>query len=127
MGGLSHTPLTKQGAEVYAVSFPGLGRKQQISREGGVVPRWSATGRELFFLSRGRMMVARPLDSDATSWQNPTPLFDLSTRFDFALDFAPAYNGRTFYVIAPNPDAPAREIHVVQNWFEEVKRLVPTK
>jgi Tol biopolymer transport system component len=35
--------------EVYVVSFPDLGAKQQVSREGGVLPRWSANG-ELFFI-----------------------------------------------------------------------------
>ena len=29
--------------EVYALSFPDLGTKQQVSSEGGVLPRWSAS------------------------------------------------------------------------------------
>jgi Tol biopolymer transport system component len=37
-------------SEIYIVSFPGLGAKQQVSRDGGHMPRWSATGNEVFFL-----------------------------------------------------------------------------
>ncbi len=33
-------------------------------------------------------------------------------------------DGQYFAVLAPNPDAPAREIRVVLNWFEELKAKV---
>jgi hypothetical protein len=29
-------------------------------------------------------------------------------------------------MLVANPDAPTRDINVVLNWFEELKRLVPT-
>jgi hypothetical protein len=65
-------------------------------------------------------MIVRGLPgSEVISWQNPAPLFDRAA----PREFLPAADGRTSYVIAPNPDAPAREIRVVQNWFEELKRL----
>ena len=40
--------------------------------------------------------------------------------------FGVAPDGQHFAILAPNPDSPAREINVVLNWFEELKRLVPT-
>jgi Tol biopolymer transport system component len=108
--------------EVYVVSFPNLSGKQQVSREGGMQPRWSESGHELFFSAPPRIMMARR-GAGPTAWQNPVPLFEAPT----AQEFVPAPDGRSFYVIASNPDAPAREIRVVQNWFEELKCLVPTK
>ena len=33
-------------------------------------------------------------------------------------------DGQRFLVHLRNPDAPAREIHVVENWFEELKAKV---
>lgn len=47
---------------LHLISLPGLGRTQQVSREGGVLPRWSATGEEWFFFDRyygenGRMIA----------------------------------------------------------------------
>ena len=106
--------------EVYAVSLPGLGRTQQVSREGGVLPRWSASGAELFFFDRyygesGRMMVARHAPGGST-WQEPVPLFEIAQ----AQDFDVARDGRSMYFAAPNPKAAAREIFVVVNWLQEV-------
>jgi hypothetical protein len=109
--------------EVYVVSFPNLGGKQQVSREGGGAPRWFATGQGLFFLSRGRLMMARRLlSSGVIAWQNPASLFDVA----LGRAFVGAREPDSFYFFAPNPKAPAREIRVVQNWFEELKRFVPT-
>jgi hypothetical protein len=97
------------------------------------MPRWSSKGNELFFVelvdrgSRtippGRMMLAQRT-TGAISWSEPQPLFDLP-RGEKA--FVPASDGRSFYFQMPNPDGPAREINVVVNWLEELKRLVPTK
>jgi len=37
-------------------------------------------------------------------------------------------DGRRFLMIQPTaPELPATQVHVVINWFEELKRLVPTK
>ena len=106
--------------EVYVVSLPGLGRTQQLSREGGVLPRWSARGDELFFFDHyygesGRMMVARHAPGGST-WQEPVPLFEIAR----AQDFDVARDGRSMYFAAPNPQAPAHEIFVVVNWLQEV-------
>jgi serine/threonine-protein kinase len=45
-------------SEVYVRPFPGLGGKWQVSRDGGTQPRWSPTGRELFFRDNDAMMAA---------------------------------------------------------------------
>jgi hypothetical protein len=108
---------------VYVVSFPDLGAKQQVSREGGIMPGWSATGQELFFFDRvdgerGRMMVARRAGPGGIAWQQPVPLFEVARVHTFAL----ARDGKSFYFGAPNPDAAAREILVVVNWLPEVLR-----
>jgi Tol biopolymer transport system component len=108
--------------EVYVVSFPSLGAKQQISREGGFEPQWSHIDQSLFFadrfrLSSGRMMIARhdPRVGSATRWQEPEPLFNVPRVFDKAI----AHDGRSLYFLAPNPDSPAREINIVVNWLQD--------
>ena len=105
--------------EVYVVSLPGLGRKQQVSREGGVLPRWSADGGELFFFDRylgerGRMMVSRRA-STGVAWNQAVPLFEIAQ----AQDFAVAHNGRSIYFVAPNPDTEAHEVLVAVNWLQQ--------
>ena len=37
------------------------------------------------------------------------------------ISYAVSPDGQRILYPAPNPDAPAREIHVVLNWFEELK------
>jgi hypothetical protein len=55
---------------------------------------------------------------------SPRPLFTApevlapEPRYDVAPD------ARRFLLRVGNPDAPAREIHVVLNWFDELKRRV---
>ena len=44
--------------EIYVRPFPGLGGRWQVSKEGGNEPRWSPTGREIFFRSGPNLMAA---------------------------------------------------------------------
>ena len=53
----------------------------------------------------------------------PRALFDApDITADVAYDVAP--DGQ-FLLAVENPDSPAREIHVVENWFEDLRRLDP--
>src|SRR5262245_59290514 len=76
--------------EVYVDSFPTLGNRQMVSREGGFYPRWSPSGQELFFFEGfwelpGRMMIARRAKEASSTWQNPSPLFQVPSFFTFAV------------------------------------------
>src|SRR4051812_15660993 len=107
--------------EVYVLSFPDLGAKQQVSRDGGVLPRWSAGGEELFFFDRyvgerGRMMLARRTAPGAVAWNEPTPLFEIAQVQDFVI----AHDGRSIYLVAPNPSSGAHEIFVATNWLQDL-------
>ncbi len=110
--------------EVYVVSFPEVGRREQVTTEGGGYPRWSATSDELFFWRDTTLMVSEVSTGESFSMGTPQPLFEApDITGDNAYDVAP--DGQLILLALKNPDSPAREIHVVQNWFEELKRLVP--
>ena len=52
-----------QGSEVFIRPLWGEGRKHQVSRQGGLRPRWSSDGSELFFAGNdGGVWVARLAD-----------------------------------------------------------------
>jgi eukaryotic-like serine/threonine-protein kinase len=51
--------------EVYVVSFPTLGFKQQISSNGGTAPVWSKDGRELYFIGGDQNMIAVDIEAGA--------------------------------------------------------------
>ena len=115
-------------AEVYVQPFPDLGRKIRISVDGGKEPAWSRDGRELFYRHE-RVLYSVPF-SAAGEAGRPTPLFSgdfwtgtnvRGTYYDVSLD------GQHFVMIQSEPSEVRPEIHVVLNWFEELKRLVPTR
>ena len=111
--------------------FPPTGKKNQIVQGGR--PMWSRDGKELFFVpAPGRFMAVTVRTAPSFTFTSPVAV---PRGFVEAL---PA-NPRTFDVLSdgrfvvvgtqgqsqstPGPT----QIHVVLNWFEELKRLVPTK
>jgi serine/threonine-protein kinase len=102
--------------EVYVVAFPSADARRQVSVDGGRLPRWSASSRELFFWRDSTLMAARVSTAGGFRREVPIPLFTMEdadpdySRWDASAD------GRRFLVAGRNPDAPAREIHMVVNW-----------
>jgi eukaryotic-like serine/threonine-protein kinase len=120
--------------EIYVERYPDLGNRQQISTGGGRLPLWSRDGKELFFSSLdGRQMFAVAVQSGTTLVAGrPRALFELAMLVhgggNRPYDIAP--DGR-FVIIRSGQDeadgGAAPNMNVVSNWFEELKRLVPTK
>jgi len=62
--------------EVYVVPYPGSGAKTQVSRRGGQLPVWNPNGRELFYVSAGKELMAVDVETATTfSAQTPRALF----------------------------------------------------
>ena len=62
--------------QVWVMPFPPTGEKWQISQDGGVQPRWSADGNELFYLNPdGRLMAVGMPDGDPRRAREPKALF----------------------------------------------------
>jgi dipeptidyl aminopeptidase/acylaminoacyl peptidase len=108
-------------SEIFVVDYPGPGGKWQVSVNGGALPRWSRDGRELFFANGSSLM---PVDVDAgPAFQAGTPRALVERPHQiFEYDVAP--DGR-FLMLRPAADGQARELHVVINWIDELRRRVP--
>ena len=113
--------------EVYIERFPDLGDRRQVSTDGGAAPLWSPDGRELFYRRDDTMMAVAVAGGKTLSVGNPTPLFQgsyfgpaLGTRL---YDIDPA--GKRFLMIKDRDEATPQHLILVQNWTEELKRLVP--
>lgn len=110
--------------EVYLRPFPGPGARVPISSEGGEEPAWSKSGRELFYRSGGRMMSVSISETPELTAGRPQVLFEgLYHYADFptrTYDVGP--DGRFVMVTEPEPDEATRQLHVVLNWSEELKR-----
>ncbi len=115
--------------EVYVQSYPGPGGKWQISTEGGTEPAWNRNGRELFYRSGDKMMAVDITTQPGFAAGTPRMLFE--GRYDLApfpttnYDVSP--DGQRFLMVKPSEQETATtQINVVLNWFEELKRKVPT-
>ena len=116
--------------EVYVQPFPGPGGKWQISTEGGTEPVWNPKGRELFYRNASKMMAVDVATQETFSAGKPKVLFEgpyVPTPRSFP-DYDVSPDGQRFLMLKANEQAqgaPA-QINVVLNWFEELKRRVPT-
>ncbi len=117
--------------EIYVRSFPKVEEgKWQISTDGGVEPRWVANGRELFYRNEnGDQMMAVNITTEPT-FRPGTPrllfegVYTRSQGGSAFYDVTP--DGQRFVMVQAQQGAAQAQINVVQNWFEELKRLVPT-
>ncbi len=125
---LAYSSTESGRSEIYVSPFPAVDQDRwPVSRNGGTYPAWSRDGKELFYLNDGAMMAARRAASPDLSWNEPTELFSgdyvQSDVFERPYDVAP--DGRFLMMKSVSGSRPG-EITVVLNWFEELKRLVPT-
>ena len=111
-------------AEIYVRPFPNVDAgRWQISRGGGTGPRWSPAGGELFYLSPGSQLTSVPVETDPFAPGNPEVVFE-ETYVDY--DVSP--DGNRFLMIkrgGPDGDTSPTQVILVQNWFDELNRLVP--
>jgi serine/threonine-protein kinase len=114
--------------EVYVQPYPASGGKWQISGNGGVEPVWNPSGRELFYREGDKMMAVDIATDPAFSAGRPTVLFEgpYTPTTGTLPNYDVSADGQRFLMIKESEQAEAiREIHVVLNWSEELKRLVP--
>ena len=101
------------------------------STRGGWWPRWSRDGREIYYgspISPGILVATVDLESFSAS--DPVEVSDIEMRVTSNFDVTA--DGQKFLVTVPagsdetGGTAPSTRLDIVLNWFEELKRLVPT-
>jgi serine/threonine-protein kinase len=115
--------------EVYVRSLSGTGSSYQISSEGGKEPLWARNGKQLFYRWGNQVWVVAVRKDKGFSSGKPLLLFekpglvtaDPIRHWDLSLD------GQRFLMVKQDDrkPEPSTEMMFVQNWFEELKRLVP--
>jgi serine/threonine-protein kinase len=116
--------------EVYVRAFPGPGGRWQISTDGAVEPLWARNGRELFYRAGDKVMAVDITTQPSFQAGSPRLLFE----GDYTTHNAPpepnydvSPDGQRFLMFkAQEEQHGLTQIHVVLNWFEELKRRVPT-
>jgi serine/threonine-protein kinase len=119
--------------EVYVVPFPGPGARTTISTRGGTIPRWSRTGRELFYEELGpprRLMGVEIQTGPPFRAGRPAPLFNLTGAAVNLRTWDAAPDGRRFLVMRSAEEGAVKTgstLLVVTDWFEDLVRRVPAK
>ncbi len=112
--------------EVYVQAFPGPGGRWLVSTDGGAEPLWSRDGRELFYRSGNRIVVADVVADPVFAVQRRTVLFEgpyvpnaYHTNYDITAD------GQRFVMVESAEST--SEVVMVLNWFEELQQTVPRR
>ncbi|MBI4480739.1 MAG: protein kinase [Acidobacteria bacterium] len=108
--------------EIYVQSFPGPGKKRQVSTDGGDQPKWSRNGRELFYKDGDKMMVVPVTTEGEFIPGSPRVLFEHNAEgATNAYDVSP--DGQRFLMIqSVEPEPPPTQINVVLNWTAGLRK-----
>ncbi|MGH9601281.1 MAG: hypothetical protein ACRD24_02730 [Terriglobales bacterium] len=103
-------------------------KRWRITTEGGTGPHWARRGRELFFRQGNKMMVVEISRAPAFTASKPRMLFE--GEYDFApgqLNYDVAPDSQRFIMVKEAPPTPvAKQLQIVTNWFETLRRRVPS-
>jgi Tol biopolymer transport system component len=102
--------------EVYVTPFPGPGPATQISTDGGIDPRWSRDGKEIFYRSSGRLLAAA-VSANGQHFEvgEAKTLFALP-RAGRRNSYDVSPDGRRFLAVTQRPQAGSEPLTLVQNW-----------
>ena len=127
--------------EVYVRPFPNVDDwKWQVSNDGGQEPKWGPEGNELFYISKHEALVEVhevPVETGSTfTAGNPTTLFvgdfaGMGALGGGTLSYDVSSDGQRFlmskYLRPTTSNMPLENLSLVMvdNWFEELRRLAP--
>jgi len=112
--------------EVYVRAFGEAGGKWQVSEAGGLAPRWSPEGRELYWRYQNSLYRAR-IDTGGDGFRVDRPqlvLNDLPPP-DSAADFDVLDAERFLFALPAEHEHGPRGVSVTVNWLDDLRRRVP--
>ena len=122
--------------EVWVQPFPIVDAgRWQVSTAGGVQPLWARNGRELFYVAPDGALMAVQWETRGSPESAGAPTRLIEGRYfkggegTTVRQYDVTADGQRFLMMkdeARETDV-APSINVVQNWFDELRRLVPTK
>ncbi len=123
---LAYTSDESGDYQIYVRPYPLTEERHQLSTApGSEEPIWSQSGDELFYRNGLRWMSSVITTEPEFKWEEPRELFrgNYINIPGHSYDMAP--DGR-FLLLQREQPLTITNLNVVLNWFEELKRLVPT-
>jgi hypothetical protein len=106
--------------QIYVQPIEDAGERWAVADAGGIFPRWSPDGKELYFLRDGSL-YAVDLSRGPDNASAPRRLFTGDYVLTFGHAFAVAPDGNRFLMLKPtDPRTSASSLTVVQGWSEVV-------
>ena len=110
--------------EVYVQNFPPTGGKWQISIGGGSQARWRRDGKELFYISPDKKLIAVSIKLDggfssgppAALFQTEISFFNQPDRYDVTAD------GQRFLINSSAVETTETPFTVILNWTSTLKK-----
>jgi hypothetical protein len=128
---LAYASTESGGTEVWVRPFSGKSGRWQISNNQGREPLWSKDGKQLFYRRAGQVWVVDIQAEGGFSPGKPRLLFEqqgLASHNPLrSWDLWPDGQGFLMVKTGELKFQPVKGMVLVQNWFEELKRLVPIK
>ena len=112
----------REGRQIYVVSVPDVNDPIRVSTAGGRFSLWASTGTELFFWQDTTLMVATVRTEPRFRVVDAQPLFSVPDRAIDEPNYTVTPDGQRFLLRLTNPASVSTEIHVVFNWFEELRQ-----
>ena len=115
--------------EVYVESFPATGTKVAISIGGGSQPQWRADGRELYYYTPARKLMAVEVNADGPTFKvgEARPLFEIRViaveqSFPGNGYYTVTHDGKRFLVTSLAEATERQQINVIVNWMADFKK-----
>jgi serine/threonine-protein kinase len=121
---LAYTSSETGRQEVWVSSFPDPKVRRLVSRDGGTEPRWSRSGRELFYEAGGNLVAVRVPQGPSFDPSPPRVLFPLigyrRARNRQQYDVAP--DDARFLMISEPKAPPVPTLIYAEHWLPELQR-----
>jgi len=116
--------------EVWIATLPSCETRRQLSTGGGTVPEWSEGGKELFYLSLDRHVMAVSMsgysgaDVGATNqlFQMPNLIAEGRVIMPTSNNYVATRDGRRFLAAVSAPDPNASPLNIIVNWPAALNR-----
>jgi Tol biopolymer transport system component len=111
--------------EIYVRPYPARDQQWRVSVAGGSQPEWRRDGKELFYISADRKMMAVPTAIDGETFTSGTPrvLFDVDIpegSAPYPTDYAVSADGQRFLVNTVVEQTSRPTLTAVLNWTAEL-------
>jgi Tol biopolymer transport system component len=110
--------------EIYVRGFPASGAQWQVSAGGGSQPRFTRDGKELFYMSADRKVMAVQVKTDGTSFESDAPraLFETRVLMKDGNQYAVTSDGQRFLINSTMTATGSNPINIVVNWTAGAKK-----